>query len=35
MPLAIVLALALCALYGLAVEFLAVRPFAAAARMRG
>ncbi len=28
MPLAIVLALALCALYGLAVEFLAVRPFA-------
>jgi branched-chain amino acid transport system permease protein len=28
MPLAVVLALALCALYGLAVEFLAVRPFA-------
>ena len=28
MPLAILLALALCALYGLAVEFLAVRPFA-------
>ncbi|WP_454719747.1 MULTISPECIES: branched-chain amino acid ABC transporter permease [Cupriavidus] len=28
MPLAVLLALALCALYGLAVEFLAVRPFA-------
>jgi branched-chain amino acid transport system permease protein len=28
MPLAVILALALCALYGLAVEFLAVRPFA-------
>ncbi len=31
---AIVLALGLCALYGLAVEFLAVRPFASGAPMR-